>query len=87
MELQNRWEIQWASLKLWAHRPYTLAMATAYFEHFVFSFFHTCCDLTQTTQLADDGGQRVVGYTFQLIANPIRYWSVAEMPWLNVPLD
>lgn len=63
------------------------AMAAAYFEHFVFSFFHTRCDLTQATQLADDGGERVVSYTFQLIANPIRYWSVAEMPWLNVPLD
>lgn len=61
-------------------------LAAAYVEHFVFSFFHTR-ELTQTTQLADDGGQRVVGYTFQLTANPIRYWSVAQMPWLNVPLD
>ena len=45
------------------------------------------CDLTQTTELADDGGQRVVGYTFQLIANSIRYGTVAQVPRLNVSLD
>lgn len=45
------------------------------------------CDFTQTAELADDGGQRVVGYTFQLVANPIRHCAVAQVPWLNVPLD
>lgn len=43
-------------------------------------------DLTQTTELADDGGQRVVGYTFQLVANPIRHCTVAQVPRLNVSL-
>lgn len=47
----------------------------------------TRCDLTQTTELADDGGQRVVGYTFQLVANPIRHRTVAQMSRLNVSLD
>lgn len=44
-------------------------------------------DLTQTTELADDCGQRVVGYTFQFVANPIRHCTVAQVPRLNVSLD
>lgn len=45
------------------------------------------CDLTQATELADDGGQRVVGYTFQLAANSIRDCTVAQESRLNVSLD
>lgn len=45
------------------------------------------CNLTQATELADDSGQRVVGYTLQLVANPIRHCTVAQVPRLNVSLD
>lgn len=45
------------------------------------------CDHTQATELADDGRQRVVGHTFQLVANPIRHCVVAQVPRLNVSLD
>lgn len=45
------------------------------------------CDLTQTTELANDSGQRVVGDTFQLAADPIRHRALAQVPRLNVSLE
>lgn len=48
---------------------------------------NSMCDFTQTAELTDDGWQRVVGYTFQLGANPIGHCAVAQVPWLNVPLN
>lgn len=44
------------------------------------------CKLTQTAELSNYSGQRVVGYTFQLVANSIGHGTVAQVPRLNVPL-
>ena len=44
-------------------------------------------DLTQTAELADDGGQGVVGYTFQLTANSLGHGTVAQVSGLDVSLD
>lgn len=43
--------------------------------------------LTQTTELADDGGQGVVGHTLQLTVDSVGHCTVAKVPGLNVSLD